>query len=65
MRNIDESGKPAQNRGKAPHSGGYHSGKHKTGKGSSRIWFEKLVDDPITGKPKPVAGRSNWNPGKR
>lgn len=48
----DNSGKPATNRAKPPHKGGYH-GRMK-GVNPKKVWFE------LDGKKCP----SPWNPGK-
>ena len=43
MKNVDESGKFATNRGRAPHKGGYHAGKNK-GINPFKVWFEKTIN---------------------
>lgn len=46
MKYLDESGKPAFNRGKAPHQGGYHAGKFK-GINPFKTWFERVVNGVV------------------
>ena len=46
MKYQDESGKPAFNRGKAPHQGGYHAAKSK-GINPMKVWFEKMLNGVI------------------
>lgn len=41
MRHCDESGKPADNRGKPPHKGGYCAGRSTKRVNPFKVWFDK------------------------
>jgi hypothetical protein len=60
VRHQNDQGKPATDRGKPPHSGGY-SAKKKYTASPFKVYFE--VSDPYTTKTKKV--KSSWSAGKR
>lgn len=59
-RHYTEEGKPASDRGKAPHKGGYHAA--KKGINPKKIWFEVRLSPSILTSAIKVA--SPWKPGR-
>jgi hypothetical protein len=60
-RHYNEEGRPANDRGKAPHKGGYHGA--KKGINPKKVWFEVLINNNIM-SPKVMKVASSWKPGR-